>query len=36
MFIKGAPKLEVGFRCTNFFLASEPPPPPPGIGHSHH
>ena len=26
-FIKGGPNLEVDFRYTNFFLASDPPPP---------
>ena len=29
-FTQRGPNLEVDFRYTNFFLASDPPPPPPG------
>ena len=28
-FYQRGPNLEVDFRNTNFFLASDPPPPPP-------
>ena len=34
-FYQRGPNLEVDFRYTNFFLASDPPPPPGIVSTSH-